>query len=190
MTIKLIIGLGNPGKKYQYNRHNIGAIFTTDIARGQAQVFNSHKAFFGEVAKITLANYPVHLLKPSTFMNRSGQSVAALMNFYKITAAEVLVIHDELDIPLGQARLKYAGGHGGHNGLRDIITCIGSRNFYRLRLGIGRPPEKMNVTDFVLQNFSKVQINIVQDMFIVCSNVLDDIILENVAQVMQVLHRD
>lgn len=188
MTIKLIVGLGNPGNKYQHNRHNIGAVFLTSIAVEKLQTLNDSKAFFGQVAKTSIANHRVYLLKPNTFMNCSGQSVVALMNFYKINPDEILILHDELDITLGTARLKFGGGHGGHNGLRDIISHLSSSDFYRLRLGIGRPPAKMAVTDFVLQNFSKTQKDQVTNMINDCYRVLDKIVSGEINNAMQILH--
>ena len=155
MAIKLIVGLGNPGKNYQANRHNIGATFLNYIAQELDQIFSINKNFFGEVASINITGQKIYLLKPSTFMNHSGQSVRALMNFYKIKTQEILIIHDELDLPLTDIRLKNSGGHGGHNGLRDIITQLASGDFYRLRIGIGRPLSQMPVVDFCITKFFK-----------------------------------
>lgn len=183
-----MVGLGNPGAKYQCNRHNIGAIFISQIAKDNQQNFSNNKNFFGEIAKVVINYHTVHLLKPSTFMNNSGQSVLALANFYKIQPEEILVCHDELDLPLATNKLKHAGGHGGHNGLRDIINRIASRDFYRLRLGIGRPPEKMAVADFVLQDFSKNQFSQVNDQMLDCHRVLDKVVANDMADAMQTLH--
>lgn len=150
--IKLIVGLGNPGEQYQKTRHNAGFWLLEELARiaGDAQ-WREEKKFFAQYCKILLANKPLHLLMPQTFMNASGKSVAALANFYDISADEILVVHDELDLPEGAAKLKQGGGHGGHNGLRDIIAALDSREFLRLRLGIDRPGDRSQVVHYVLK---------------------------------------
>ena len=152
--IRLIVGLGNPGSKYEATRHNAGFWFVDEIARQQGVLFRSESKFFGEVCRVNFDGNQVWLLKPTTFMNRSGQSVAALAKFYKIPITEILVAHDELDIPVGDARWKKGGGHGGHNGLRDITSHLG-KEFWRLRLGVGHPGDKNKVIDYVLSNPSK-----------------------------------
>lgn len=150
--IKLIVGLGNPGEQYQKTRHNAGFWLLEELARisGDAQ-WREEKKFFAQYCKILLANKPLHLLMPQTFMNASGKSVAALANFYGISADEILVVHDELDLPEGAAKLKQGGGHGGHNGLRDIIAALDSREFLRLRLGIAHPGDRSQVVHYVLK---------------------------------------
>lgn len=150
--IKLIVGLGNPGEQYQKTRHNAGFWLLEELARisGDAQ-WREEKKFFAQYCKILLANKPLHLLMPQTFMNASGKSVAALANFYGISADEILVVHDELDLPEGAAKLKQGGGHGGHNGLRDIIAALDSREFLRLRLGIDHPGDRSQVVHYVLK---------------------------------------
>ena len=152
--IRLIVGLGNPGSKYEATRHNAGFWFVDEIARQQGVLFRSESKFFGEVCRANFDGNQIWLLKPTTFMNRSGQSVAALAKFYKIPVTEILVAHDELDIPVGDARWKKGGGHGGHNGLRDITSHLG-KEFWRLRLGVGHPGDKNKVIDYVLSNPSK-----------------------------------
>lgn len=150
--IKLIVGLGNPGEQYQKTRHNAGFWLLEELARisGDAQ-WREEKKFFAQYCKILLANKPLHLLMPQTFMNASGKSVAALANFYNLSADEILVVHDELDLPEGAAKLKQGGGHGGHNGLRDIIAALDSREFLRLRLGIDHPGDRSQVVHYVLK---------------------------------------
>ncbi len=149
--IQLIVGLGNPGAQYAKTRHNAGAEFVEQLAAQQLTSLQADKKFFDLYGKILLNNQTVHLLIPMTFMNLSGQSVSALANFYKIPPENILVAHDELDLPPGTARFKKGGGHGGHNGLRDIISKLGNnKNFYRLRLGIGHPGHASAVADFVL----------------------------------------
>lgn len=153
--IKLIVGLGNPSEQYQKTRHNAGFWLLEALAKTSAQVWREEKKFFAHYCKIMLANKPVHLLMPQTFMNASGKSVAALANFYDIHAEDILVVHDELDLPEGVAKLKQGGGHGGHNGLRDIIAALDSREFLRLRLGIDHPKDRAQVIHYVLKAPSK-----------------------------------
>jgi PTH1 family peptidyl-tRNA hydrolase len=149
-TVQLIVGLGNPGPKYEQTRHNVGFVFVDEVARAHGAAFKPENKFHGDVCKLTLAGKDIWLLKPMTFMNRSGQAVAALARFYKIAPEAILVVHDELDIPAGALRLKKSGGHGGHNGLRDIISQLGSKDFLRLRIGIDHPGDSRDVSNYVL----------------------------------------
>ena len=150
--IKLIVGLGNPGVKYERTRHNAGQDWLVQLAGAEGITLAPEKRFFGDYGQGLVAGHKVHLLIPHTFMNLSGQSVQALCNFYKIDTQHILVAHDELDLPPGTARLKLGGGHGGHNGLRDIINKrSGDKNFHRLRLGIGHPGNAKLVTNYVLK---------------------------------------
>ena len=153
--VKLIAGLGNPGPEYEDTPHNAGFWFVDEVARHYHAVFKSEKKFHGEVAKFTLGGQDVWLLKPDTYMNLSGQAVQALANFFKIGKENILVAHDDLDLPPGTARLKQGGGHGGHNGLRDIISKMGGNGFQRLRIGIGHPGDKNRVTSHVLKKAAK-----------------------------------
>ncbi len=153
-AIKLIVGLGNPGLKYEKTRHNVGFLFIDTLAENQNLTLKDNNKFYGLVAKENLFGHSVWLLKPQTYMNLSGKSVASLLNFYKIKIDETLVVYDELDLPAGTAKLKKGGGHGGHNGLRDIIAATGSKEFYRLRLGIGHPGDKSKVVSWVLNRAS------------------------------------
>lgn len=148
--IRLIVGLGNPGREYETTRHNAGFWLLDELARSHPFHFKAETKFHGQVARGNLQGCEVHLLKPQTFMNRSGQAVGALAQFYKITPDQILVVHDELDLPPGSAKLKLGGGHGGHNGLKDIIAHLGTRDFWRLRIGIGHPGERNEVVNFVL----------------------------------------
>ncbi len=152
--IDLIVGLGNPGRDYEQTRHNAGFWFVEEIARQKGAFFRPETKFSGDVCKVAIEGRDIWLLKPSTFMNRSGQSVRQLANFYKIPVENILVAHDELDLSPGDIRLKTAGGHGGHNGLRDIIAQMG-KAFHRLRVGIGHPGHKDRVADYVLHRASK-----------------------------------
>ena len=148
--VQLIVGLGNPGPKYEQTRHNVGFVFVDELARSKGASWKLENKFHGEVCKLSLVGNEVWLLKPNTYMNLSGKAVAALARFYKIAPESILVVHDELDIPPGQLRLKQGGGHGGHNGLRDIVAQMGSREFLRLRVGIGHPGDSRDVTNYVL----------------------------------------
>ncbi|MBL4661934.1 MAG: aminoacyl-tRNA hydrolase [Alcanivoracaceae bacterium] len=152
--IKLIVGLGNPGIKYAQTRHNIGFGFVDAICDKYGFDLKESKKFYGYADKVNIAGHSIWLLKPDTFMNLSGKSVASLANFYKISTEEILVAYDELDLEPGIAKLKKGGGHGGHNGLRDIIALTGSNQFYRLRLGIGHPGHKSKVVSWVLNRAS------------------------------------
>ncbi len=150
-AIKLIAGLGNPGSEYRGTRHNAGADFVEELARQCSTTLQTESKFFGLSASVTYAGHDLRLLIPTTFMNRSGKSVAAAANFFKIDPEEILIAHDELDIPAGTARFKQGGGHGGHNGLRDIIPALGNnRDFHRLRIGIDHPGHASRVSGYVL----------------------------------------
>jgi len=153
-SIKLIVGLGNPGNEYVDTRHNAGFWFLDELARMYHGTFKNDKKFFGDAVKIQINAKDVWLLKPNTFMNLSGQALQALAQFYKINLENIVVIHDELDLDPGVARLKKGGGHGGHNGLRDISTRSG-KDFWRIRLGIGHPGDRNKVTGYVLNKPSK-----------------------------------
>lgn len=149
--IQLIVGLGNPGAQYEQTRHNAGFWFVEAIARRHGGSFKSENKFHGEACKVRVEGEELWLLKPMTFMNKSGQAIAALANFYKIAPEAILVAHDELDLPPGDIRLKKGGGHGGHNGLRDTIAQLGNnKDFQRLRIGIGHPGHSSQVTGYVL----------------------------------------
>ncbi len=147
--MQVIFGLGNPGDKYLATRHNAGFWYVDALAAAYDCQFKTEKKFKAQIATLTLMGQKLWLVKPQTFMNCSGQSVIPLMNFYRIPAEDILVAYDELDIPAGTAKLKRGGGHGGHNGLRDIIPGIGP-DFKRLRIGIGHPGDKSKVTPWVL----------------------------------------
>lgn len=149
-AIRLIVGLGNPGREYESTRHNAGFWWVDELARVQKLDFKNESKFHGLTARGQLHGHEVLLLKPQTFMNVSGRSVVALAQFYKIVPAEILVVHDELDLPPGVVRLKMGGGHGGHNGLKDIIAHLGTKDFWRLRFGIGHPGEREEVSSYVL----------------------------------------
>ena len=154
---KLIVGLGNPGSKHEKDRHNAGFWLLDEIARLYQGNWQDDPKFFGQISKIKLGSEDTYLLKPSTFMNRSGQAVAALCRFHKINPDSMLIVHDELDLKPGVARLKWAGGLGGHNGLKDISAHLNTNDYWRLRLGIGHPRDSeegkrnLDVADYVLK---------------------------------------
>jgi|TARA_B110000014_G_scaffold263419_1_gene260093 PTH1 family peptidyl-tRNA hydrolase len=151
MSIKLIAGLGNPGSEYERTRHNAGVWFVEELAQRNNISLRPEKKYSGLYGKGLIGNELVHLLIPTTYMNRSGQAVALLANFFKINVDEILVAHDELDIPPGTVKIKQGGGHGGHNGLKDIIARMANnKEFYRLRIGIGHPGHRDKVTGHVL----------------------------------------
>lgn len=149
-AIKLIVGLGNPGREYEQTRHNAGFWFLDELAWAWKASFKDEKKFFGAVARVARPEGDVWLLKPGTFMNRSGQAVAALAQFYKIKPEEIMVVHDELDIACGRIKFKLGGGNGGHNGLKDIQARLGTPDYYRLRLGIDHPGDRALVVGYVL----------------------------------------
>jgi len=153
--ILMVVGLGNPGPDYANTRHNAGALFVEALARETGQSLRPEKKYHGLYARIQLQGLDLHLLNPSTYMNRSGLSIKALTDFFKIQPQQILVAHDELDLPPGTAKLKKGGGHGGHNGLRDTIAHLGTNDFQRLRIGIGHPGDSRQVTGYVLGRLGK-----------------------------------
>ena len=188
--VSLIVGLGNPGSEYEHTRHNAGFWFLDELARQKNISFKSEKKFHGEIARYKHNGEDVWLLKPTTFMNLSGQAVQALAHFYKINLDDILVVHDELDLSVDTARLKKGGGHGGHNGLRDIAEKMGGNNYLRLRLGIGHPGDKNKVTNHVLKKAStddqiSIERNIERAL-----NVLPLVIEGEVQKAMNELHTD
>jgi PTH1 family peptidyl-tRNA hydrolase len=148
--IKLIVGLGNPGREYESTRHNAGFWWVDEFAQANQCSFKAEGKFHGVAARGNVRSHELFLLKPQTFMNVSGRAVGAMAQFYKILPENILVVHDELDLPPGSAKLKLGGGHGGHNGLKDIIAHLGTRDFWRLRIGIGHPGERSEVSNYVL----------------------------------------
>jgi PTH1 family peptidyl-tRNA hydrolase len=149
--IKLFVGLGNPGTEYEATRHNAGFWWVDALARELKLSLVADRSYHGLVARGNVNGQTVWLLEPQTYMNLSGKSVASLARFFKIAPQDILVVHDELDVPPGQAKLKFGGGHGGHNGLRDIHAQLGTGDYWRLRLGIGHPGDKNEVADWVLK---------------------------------------
>lgn len=153
--IVMVVGLGNPGADYENTRHNAGALFVEALARSAGQTLRPEKKYHGLYARIQWQGLDLHLLNPTTFMNRSGLAIKALADFFKIQPQQILIAHDELDLPPGTAKLKKGGGHGGHNGLRDTIAHLGTNDFQRLRIGIGHPGDSRRVTGYVLGRLGK-----------------------------------
>ena len=150
----LVVGLGNPGPTYAATRHNIGAVVIDELANRANSKLGRHKKALAEVAEVKINGHQVILVKPLSYMNESGGPVKALANFYKVKPEQIIVLHDELDIPLETIRIKLGGGDNGHNGLKSIRSAFGSGDWYRIRLGIGRPPGQQDPSAFVLKSFS------------------------------------
>ena len=163
VQFQMIVGLGNPGSEHEQQRHNAGFWFVDELARDLGVSFSQDKKSFSMHAKAMLDGRPVHLLKPYNYMNNSGQGVAAIVRFFKLDIAKVLVAHDELDLAPGLVRVKKGGGHGGHNGLRDIVAKTGSKDFWRLRIGIGHPGHKSAVSGYVLKRASSEHQKLIDD---------------------------
>ena len=187
-AIKLIVGLGNPGSKYQQTRHNAGFWFIDELAHSIHANLRPENKFHGAAAKAHIRGEDVWLLKPDTFMNLSGQAIVAISRFYKIPLSQILVVHDELDLPPGAARLKRGGGHGGHNGLRDTIEKTGSKDFARLRIGIGHPGDKSRVHDYVLSQASRDEQIAIETAVQHAIDVIDEIIVGDWDKAMNQLH--
>lgn len=185
--IKLFVGLGNPGDKYVSTRHNAGFWWVDAIARQTNSKLALDAKMFGIVGKVN-PTADKWLLKPTTFMNLSGKSVAALANYYKISPAEILVIHDELDLPAGSVKLKFGGGHGGHNGLKDIHRALGTADYWRLRVGIGHPGDKNEVANFVLKPPLKDEQNLIEDSLYESTKLLNLLLAGEFDQAMLKLH--
>ena len=189
--VQLIVGLGNPGNEYEQTRHNAGVWFINALLRRNpplASLQNDSK-FSGLTGQLSIAGKTVRLLVPTTFMNLSGQSVASLANFYKIKTSEILVVHDELDMPPGVAKFKTGGGHGGQNGLRDIIARMSNqKDFHRLRVGIGHPGDKNLVTGHVLGRASKAEQQAIDNVIDEAVRVLPDAISGDLPKAMNRLH--
>jgi PTH1 family peptidyl-tRNA hydrolase len=187
-NLRLIVGLGNPGADYVDTRHNAGFWLIDEIAADQGLSFRFEKRFNADECKFRANGRDVFLQKPQTFMNRSGQSVAALARYYKIAAEEILVIHDELDLPPGVNRIKQSGGHGGHNGLRDIINHLGNRDFFRIRVGIGHPGDSKQVVNYVLHKPSVADLSAIEAANRDTLAVMPQLLEGRIDKAMQALH--
>jgi PTH1 family peptidyl-tRNA hydrolase len=187
--ISLIAGLGNPGAEYATTRHNVGFWALDALAARYAGAFRGSK-FDADVCDVRIEGRRCRLLKPNTYMNASGDSVAAAMNFFRIPLAELLIVHDELDLPIGRVRLKVGGGHGGHNGIRDIIRALGGADFVRLRIGVGRPGRGRDVVGFLLNAPPDEERQALKEQVLRAVDVVPDIVAGRYAAAMNVLHRD
>jgi peptidyl-tRNA hydrolase, PTH1 family len=187
-AISLIVGLGNPGQQYQQSRHNAGALFLTHLCETAKVELRPNSKLFGHSGSIKVAGQEIRLLFPTTYMNNSGQAVAAIVQYYKISPAQILIAHDDLDLPVGTTRLKMGGGHGGHNGIRDVIKALETADFLRLRLGIARPGESSQVLDHVLGEFSRQDALVLADEFIKASAILPMLVAGKVQIAMNQLH--
>jgi peptidyl-tRNA hydrolase, PTH1 family len=183
---KLIVGLGNPGPQYSWTRHNAGFMVLDRLSR-IAGIPITKKAFSGLAGDGTWAGERVYLLMPQTFMNRSGRSVAEALRFYKLSPADLIVIHDELDIPFGKVRLKEGGGHGGHNGLRSVGQETGSSDYARIRVGIGRP-QHGDVVNYVLTNFAKPEMDSLLEVLDRSVDALEMILKEGMPKAMSIFN--
>lgn len=187
MTVSAIIGLGNPGDKYRATRHNVGVWLLERLASSTGAVLKPEKKVLGEVAQASMAYTNIRLMKPTTYMNESGQAVRRLLDFYKLQPEQLLVLHDELDLPPGTMRLKKGGGHGGHNGLRDIISHCG-KDFLRLRIGIGHPGHKSQVSGFVLRNPGAAERTLIEDSLPAAEQAIERLLSEGLEKAMHWLH--
>jgi PTH1 family peptidyl-tRNA hydrolase len=192
--IRLIVGLGNPGSDYAPTRHNVGFWFVDALAldqgQGQGQAgFKAESRFHGELGRLSRRGRDLRLLKPSTYMNHSGRAVAAVCRYFEISPEQVLVAHDELDLPVGTVRLKQGGGHAGHNGLRDTINLLGTRDFWRLRIGIDHPGDRSLVTNYVLGRPSRDDAIRIEEALRDAEAIVDDCLDGRFQMAMNRLHR-
>jgi PTH1 family peptidyl-tRNA hydrolase len=187
LPLRIIVGLGNPGPEHQVTRHNVGFWFVDLLARRHGGEFRDYRKYSGETARVAIDGQELILLKPTTYMNRSGLSVRQISDFYKIVPDDILVAHDELDLPVGSVRLKNGGGHGGHNGLRDTIAHIGE-NFWRLRLGIGHPGNKAEVIDYVLTRAPRAEEDLILEAVNTAADSVPLILEQGAERAMTKLH--
>jgi PTH1 family peptidyl-tRNA hydrolase len=185
--LRVIVGLGNPGPEHLTTRHNAGFWFVDLLARRHGGEFRDYRKYSGETARITVSQQDLILLKPTTYMNRSGLSIRQLSDFFKVAADDILVAHDELDLPVGSVRLKHGGGHGGHNGLRDTIAHIGD-SFWRLRLGVGHPGNKAEVIDYVLSRAPRAEEDLILEAVNTAADTLPLLLEQGAERAMTKLH--
>jgi PTH1 family peptidyl-tRNA hydrolase len=185
--LKLIVGLGNPGAEYARTRHNAGFWLVEELARRYGGSFRTESRHQGEIARVKISGREIWLLKPTTFMNRSGGAVQSLSGFFKIAPGEILVAHDEIDLPVAALRLKEGGGHGGHNGLRDIIATLGD-SFWRLRIGVGHPGSKPEVVDYVLRRAPAEEDALLQQAVVAGADIVPIVIEQGAQKAMNRLH--
>ncbi|HSZ28925.1 MAG TPA: aminoacyl-tRNA hydrolase [Pseudonocardiaceae bacterium] len=185
--VTLVVGLGNPGPGYAGNRHNVGFMVLDELARRAGGRFTSHKAG-ADVLETRLTGRRVVLARPRSFMNVSGSAVAGTARFFTIPPTDVVVVHDDLDLDYGVLKLKRGGGEGGHNGLRSISACLGSRDYLRVRFGIGRPPGRMDPVDFVLGDFSAVQRRELDLLVVRCADAVEQLLAQGLAATQNQVH--
>lgn len=185
--LKLIVGLGNPGAEYARTRHNAGFWLVDELARRHGGSFRREGKHQAELARVRVNGGEIWLAKPMTFMNRSGGPVSSILNFYKIAPADMLVAHDEIDLPSGTVRLKQGGGHGGHNGLRDLIAAQGD-GFWRLRIGVGHPGAKSEVVDFVLTQAGRDEQRAIDETIVAGADAVEEMLRDGAQIAMNKLH--
>lgn len=185
--LKIVVGLGNPGAEYARTRHNAGFWLADELARRHGGVFRSEGKHQAELARVRIGGEDIWLVKPMSFMNRSGGPVSSVLGFYKLTPAQMLVAHDEIDLPSGTVRLKEGGGHGGHNGLRDIIAAQGDA-FWRLRIGVGHPGTKHEVVDFVLTRAGTEEQRLIDQTLVAGADAIEEMLRSGAQIAMNKLH--
>ncbi|MBS0373219.1 MAG: aminoacyl-tRNA hydrolase [Proteobacteria bacterium] len=188
LSLKLIVGLGNPGPEHAETRHNAGFWCVDRLAASAGGSLRPHARYHGDVGRVTIEGRELWLLKPATYMNRSGLAVRALAEYLRIAPGETLVAHDELDLPVGAVRLKLGGGPGGHNGVRDVITQVGD-GFWRLRLGIGHPGTRQEVIDYVLRRAPASEQALLDEAVVAAAAAVPRLLVEGAEKVMNSLHR-
>ena len=186
--IRAVIGLGNPGAQYARTRHNAGFQFVDALAVSVNAELKFQARFNAHVARTKIADFRVYLAKPSTYMNRSGTSFVALSRFYKLQPSHVIVIHDELDLPVGSVKIKHSGGAGGHNGIASIIAATGVKDFIRVRVGIGRPPPHMSATPYVLSEPTAEDLTLLENAISDTLTAMPDLLAGNLERAMHFLH--
>ncbi len=188
MAIKLIVGLRNPGSAYEATRHNAGGWFIETLLQHYSFSLRVDQKFHGQIGSFQIENQPCFVVLPLTFMNQSGLSVRAISQFYRISPEEILIVHDDLDLPVGRVKLKTAGGNGGHNGLRDIIAHLGSNTFHRLRIGIGHPGNKDLVLNYVLNKPSVADGKLIRDAIENSMAIIPDLLAGKISAAMNVIN--
>ena len=188
-SYQLLVGLGNPGARYEATRHNAGTWLLERVARRHAAGFRSSPRCFGSIADADIEGTRVRLFRPDTFMNHSGRAVAAVAGFYKVPIERILVAHDEIDLPPGTVRLKRGGGHGGHNGLRDVVPQLGGSGFSRIRIGVGHPGHKDRVVGYVLDRPTRAERSEIEDAIDRVVGDIARIVTGDLEGAMNTLHR-
>jgi PTH1 family peptidyl-tRNA hydrolase len=187
--LRLLVGLGNPGSRYAATRHNAGYWFADAVASRFSGTFRGSPRFFGELAEISVGGQSLRVLKPTTYMNESGRAVSAVVRFFRLAVEDILIAHDEIDLPPGVVRLKRGGGHGGHNGLRDVIPALGTPDFARLRIGVGHPGHKDLVTSYVLNRPGSEEQILIESAVSDALDVFEVIARGDFQRAMNLLHR-